>query len=228
MNRYENGKIYKIVDVGYNKCYIGSTCESLSQRMARHREKYQQYLRTGKKHTNIVLLFDEFGVENCKIELIENYPSDSKSILQKQEGHHIRNTDCVNKKMEGRTRKEYQEDNKERISERGKEWYENNKEYCAERARLKRELFNEEVNEQSRKSYYRNRDTISERRKEKYKDNKEQINVKRREQYHNYKEKLNEKRKETIECECGATTRKADISKHNKTKKHQQYLQSIS
>ena len=36
MNRYEHGKIYKIVDNGYNKCYVGSTCESLSQRMARH------------------------------------------------------------------------------------------------------------------------------------------------------------------------------------------------
>ena len=32
MNRYENGKIYKITDVGYNKCYIGSTCESLSKK----------------------------------------------------------------------------------------------------------------------------------------------------------------------------------------------------
>ena len=23
-NKYKNGKIYKIVDVGYSKCYIGS------------------------------------------------------------------------------------------------------------------------------------------------------------------------------------------------------------
>jgi hypothetical protein len=43
MNRYENGKIYKIVDVGYNKCYIGSTCESLSKRMERHRKQYKEY-----------------------------------------------------------------------------------------------------------------------------------------------------------------------------------------
>ena len=43
MNRYENGKIYKLVDVGYNKCYIGSTCESLSKRMERHRKQYKEY-----------------------------------------------------------------------------------------------------------------------------------------------------------------------------------------
>ena len=144
----KKGKIYKITDNGYNTCYIGSTCECLCMRMARHRDKYKQYLRTGKKHTNIVLPFDEFGIENCKIELIETFPSDSKSMLRRQEGIHIRNNDCVNKKIEGRSHKEYREDNKERLSQVGKEWYAHNKEYCAERARLKRELFNEEVNEQ--------------------------------------------------------------------------------
>ena len=47
MNRYENGKIYKITDVGYNKCYIGSTCENLSKRMERHRKQYKEYTPKG-------------------------------------------------------------------------------------------------------------------------------------------------------------------------------------
>ena len=49
MNKYHNGKIYKIVDVGYNKCYIGSTTETLSRRMAHHKcsfKHYKQGLRT--------------------------------------------------------------------------------------------------------------------------------------------------------------------------------------
>ena len=158
--------------------------------MARHRHKYQHYLNTGKKHTNVVLLFDEFGIENCKIELIENYPCESKALLQRQEGHHIRNTDCVNKKVEGRTRKEYSEENKDRISERGKDWYENNKEYCAERARLKRELFNEKVNEQHRQSYYKHREETNERRREQYDKIKEKVNERRRELY--FKKKNND------------------------------------
>ena len=37
MNRYENGKIYKITDFGFNKMYIGSTTESLKKRLERHR-----------------------------------------------------------------------------------------------------------------------------------------------------------------------------------------------
>jgi len=72
MNRYENGKIYKIVDVGYNKCYIGSTCESLSKRMERHRKQYKEYSKgKTRKKTTAVDIFNEFGIENCKIELIE-------------------------------------------------------------------------------------------------------------------------------------------------------------
>ena len=57
MNRYENGKIYKIVDTGYNKCYVGSTCESLSQRMARHRKDYARYLKETYP-TVITVIFD--------------------------------------------------------------------------------------------------------------------------------------------------------------------------
>ena len=39
-NKYKNGKIYKIVDIGYNKCYIGSTVEKLSSRIAKHRNTF--------------------------------------------------------------------------------------------------------------------------------------------------------------------------------------------
>ena len=106
-NKYQNGKIYKIVDIGYNKCYIGSTCESLSQRMARHRQKYKSYLKGASKLTHSFLLFDEYGEENCKVEWIEDYPCSSKRELEAREGYHQQNTDCVNKVIAGRDKKEY-------------------------------------------------------------------------------------------------------------------------
>ena len=65
MNRYENGKIYKIVDVGYNKCYIGSTCESLSKRMERHRKQYKEYINWIEEKQWINL---RISVRNDKIE----------------------------------------------------------------------------------------------------------------------------------------------------------------
>jgi hypothetical protein len=63
-NKFHNGKIYKIVDIGYNKCYIGSTCEELSQRMARHRANFKRFLSSGKgSHIRSYDLFNEYGVE---------------------------------------------------------------------------------------------------------------------------------------------------------------------
>ena len=40
-NVYQHGKIYKIVDIGYNEQYFGSTTVELSTRMARHRDRYR-------------------------------------------------------------------------------------------------------------------------------------------------------------------------------------------
>ena len=102
-NKYQNGKIYKIVDSGYTKCYIGSTVEPLSNRMAGHRSHY----RRGKLNSNSKLLFDEFGTDNCRIELIEHFPCNSKEELLKREGNYISSTDCVNKVVPGRTKQEW-------------------------------------------------------------------------------------------------------------------------
>ena len=73
VNKYASGKIYKIVGVGYTKCYIGSTTEpTLARRMAKHRGAYTHYQQV-EGNNGIVSsfsLFDEFVVENCKIELV--------------------------------------------------------------------------------------------------------------------------------------------------------------
>ena len=71
-NKYQRGKIYNIVDVGYNKCYIGSTIEKLlSNRMSRHRYGYNRYKINSQKKMASFDIFDEYGIDNCKIELIE-------------------------------------------------------------------------------------------------------------------------------------------------------------
>ena len=74
MPDYQKGKIYRIWDNAFTKCYIGSTVEPLSKRMTKHREKYNAYLRPKYPFTTSFALFDDFGFENCKIELLENFP----------------------------------------------------------------------------------------------------------------------------------------------------------
>ena len=131
-NKYANGKIYKITDIGYHKCYIGSTVQPLCKRMASHRTKFKLFL-SGKMHfTTSFGLFEEYGVENCKIELIEVAPCGSNEQLLQREGYFIRQLDCVNKQVPDRTKKECNRDyylkNKEEINKQKKQYYETNKE----------------------------------------------------------------------------------------------------
>jgi len=62
-----------------------------------------------------VFYFEEYGVENCIIELVEGKPCIEKDEQAHLEGSYIRTLECVNKNMAGRTNKEYREDNKEKI-----------------------------------------------------------------------------------------------------------------
>ena len=100
-NKYLNGKIYKITDNAYSKCYYGSTCAKLCQRMARHRSQYRGF-KNGTDHKRCTFeLFDEFGVENCKIELVKLFPCSSKIQLEAEEGHYQKSNECINKCIAG-------------------------------------------------------------------------------------------------------------------------------
>ena len=180
-NKYQNGKIYKIVSADYSKCYIGSTCESLSQRLARHRAYYFEYLRGNKTHAKMTstLLFDAFGVENCKLEWVEDYPCNFKHELHTREGQHIRNTDCVNKVIAGRTKQEYIEDNWDKISanaktyklehqEELKQYREDNAEHFRQKAKERYIEKKEEVNKKHREHYIQNHEATKARQKKNY------------------------------------------------------------
>ena len=159
MPNYQLGKIYKIWNLGFDKCYIGSTTQRLSKRMGNHRSQYKEWLRNNKTYCSVYVLFNEFGLESCKIELLENFPCDSKMELEAREGHHQRANECVNKnKCTGSTiasydnkkqyKKQWNETNKERVAEHIKTYYEANrenileqkKEYRQRKMQLKEEL----------------------------------------------------------------------------------------
>ena len=109
MVNYQDGK-YKIWDVGYTKCYIGSTCEKLSKRFSRHKSTYKDFKEKKGNFVSVFYLFEEFGIDNSKIELLENYPCKNKEELLKQEGHHQKENICVNKNTaRGKDITEYQQ-----------------------------------------------------------------------------------------------------------------------
>ena len=127
---YENGKIYKIESALGDKVYIGSTTKQyLSQRMENHRSKYKNKDSQKGKCTSFKL-FDEYGVDNCNILLIEKFSCSSKDELVAREAFYIKqfNTTCVNIVIPQRTKSEYYDDNKEKMNSISREYYANHNE----------------------------------------------------------------------------------------------------
>ena len=151
---YTNGRIYKILNYIDDACYVGSTIQPLSKRMAWHRVDAR---RPKKQHYLLYKKMMEYGIENFYIELIEAYPCENNEELRKREGHYIREFGTLNKRMAGRTHQEYdrkyRRDNHEQIRARAQEYRGANRELIYAQQKEYREV---------------NRDTISKRRTAKY------------------------------------------------------------
>ena len=140
MVNYTNSKVYKIWSHKGDKIYIGSTTKQyLSQRMDNHRTGYKSWKNTTDKFVSSYVLFEEYGLAHCFIELLEAKECHSKDELKQLEGKHIREQTCVNKKIEGRTKKEYYDDNKDYLQEKNKQYRENNKSEISQQRKCYRE-----------------------------------------------------------------------------------------
>ena len=133
MPDYQNGKIYSIRSHLTDDVYIGSTVQSLSNRLAGHKKGYKQWLNKKITYTSSYQIIEKDY--ECYIELIENYSCNNKEELHKREGEIIRATTCINKIIPGRTKKEYEKDNKEQISELKKQYHHNNKQQLNEKSK---------------------------------------------------------------------------------------------
>ena len=199
MVNYQNGKIYKIEDVGGNMCYIGSTTKDfLSKRMVEHRSKYKTWCNDNTSiRFSVFKNFQKYGVENCRIVLIELFPCDSKDELTSRESHFMHTIDCVNKVMIGRTKAEWARDNHPRLQEKGKNYRSENQ---------------DKIRAQKAMAYQRDKDTIMAKTKIYQEKNKEHRQLQRSE-VHN--------------CECGKQYTQSNKSRHMKLKHHIDYIANI-
>jgi len=131
MVNYSNGKVYKIEPIAEHlegEIYIGSTTKKyLSQRIDNHRSSYKRWKNGKTGRITVFDLFDKYGIDNCKIYLLESVNANSKDEILAREGHYIRTLKCVNKCITGRTEKEYYNDNKVKLLEKRKGYYNDNK-----------------------------------------------------------------------------------------------------
>jgi len=170
------GRIYCIRSHQTSKCYIGSTKQILCKRFTNHKTDYKSFL-SGKRHDSITS-FEILKYDDAYIELIEETEFESKSHMEKREGQLIREMDCVNKLIAGRTNAEWREDNKEIITEKNRiNYVENRVEIRAaqtahyheniieirEKVRLDRVANNEEINTKARAYYQTHKQQFKEK-----------------------------------------------------------------
>jgi len=149
MPDYSKGQIYKIVNNVNDKVYYGSTIQTLSNRMAQHRQR---------KIGSINKL--EVDITECKIILVENYPCNSKYELESRERYYIENFECVNKIIPTRSKKEYQRTDKRK--EYLKKYHEENKEKLIKQ----RKEYNAKNKEVRKKRYEENKEEYLKKAKE--------------------------------------------------------------
>jgi hypothetical protein len=95
---YQNGKIYAIRSPHTDKIYIGSTIQTLCKRKWEHHCDNYNPKRVEKICTSKQIM--DFG--DYYIELLENYPCNTREELNKREGELQRLHNCVNHfKMSG-------------------------------------------------------------------------------------------------------------------------------
>ena len=145
------GRIYIIRSKQTDKVYIGSTVETLNIRFSKHK--------WSKTCTSVEIL----KYNDAEIELLECYECEDEEQLKNREGEYQREYNCVNKRIEGRTPKEYYQDNKEKLKEYQKEYREKNKETKAKKDKEYRENNKEKRKEYDKKYQEKNKEKLNEK-----------------------------------------------------------------
>ena len=145
-SNYQEGKIYSIT--GGGKIYIGSTCDTLPIRLRSHLSKQDC-------SSKEVLRYAD-----TEINLLENYPCNSKQELRERERVYFDLTDCVNVNKPFLTEierinryKNYYAVNREQINEKHKAYREANREANREQIKVRNKAYYE-ANKSKHRAYY--------------------------------------------------------------------------
>lgn len=126
-NKYNNGKIYKLLH-NDKIIYIGSTIQSLSERLRCHKKtsKVKPDIKLYKYIANV-------GWDNIMIDLVEECNCNLKKELETRERYFIDNLQPeLNTNIPCRTNKEWYNDNKEKMDLYYKEYRKSNKDKLTE------------------------------------------------------------------------------------------------
>jgi hypothetical protein len=183
---YGKAKIYEIICLTTGERYIGSTCyQYLCQRERQHILHYKKWKKGNGSFISSLPIIER---GNYQMLLIENYSCSSQDELSAREGYWIREKECVNKRIEGRNKKQYYQDNVEKI----KQYYEDNtekkKQYQQDNA--------EKIRGQKKQYYQKNVEKIRERQRQYRQDNAEKIKQQQIQYRQDNAEKIKQRRRQ--------------------------------
>lgn len=217
--RYQFGKIYKLVWNLINMIYIGSTINELFERLRTHMNGYKLWKDGKKGYCSSYDYIEKYG--KPEIILIEKYPCNNNEELRIRERYYqdqnrnmiINKNNAIRTDEDSKkTRDEYYGENREKILKEHQEYYNKNK---------------DKINKKHHEYYNENRNEILLLRMEHYDENRDKILIKKKEYYNENREKILENGKIKINCECGSRVRISGKTRHLKSIKHQIYLASL-
>ena len=238
VNRYQNSRIYKLVDDVQQHFYIGSTCcSSLAKRKSWHISASKQ-----KPHIKVYQYFNSVGWNHVKIVLIQELKLDNKEQLLKAENEVIsqnfNDPKCLNSNhsvLDVEHQKLYNiEYSKSKYARKREEIIEHQKIYCNKNVnkikdyrektkehRHQRYVDNIEKNREIRRNYYyANKEELLKQQQDYRNKNKQKI----KDYFNRNKVVISKNRTQKIQCPCGSTISKGDKQKHFRTKKHQAFI----
>lgn len=211
MVNYKKSVVYKLCckDLNVKEIYVGSTT-NFTRRKARHKENCTRE-KSGNFHIKVYKFIRENGGwDNWDMVEVKKVKCRDKKHLHKKERKYYEKLGAtLNTIVPGRSQKEYIEANKDIIKHRHKKYRDNNKEKIAIRNKKYREknidVIKEKDKVKSKKYYQKNKKIIAEKLKA-------------------YYQKRKEYRAEKINCPCGSSVRRDAIRRHEKSKKHIEYI----
>jgi len=114
---YSKGKIYVVKSLTSPDVYVGSTLQTLRDRMSLHRSNWKLGLILGKRKDIVK------DITEWYIELYELFPCITKKELTTREGDIIKEIGTLNKNIAGRTKQQYKTDHLEETKQYNKQYY---------------------------------------------------------------------------------------------------------
>ena len=246
---YSNTHFYKIVcnDLGINQCYVGHTTD-LVKRRCEHKntcnnpncKQYNHYVYSyirangGWENWNVILIETKSckDAEEARIkerEFIEKLNATLNQVKrpfrsQDEKAEYLKHYYNSNKLLLNENHKEYYQKNRGEIGEYARQYYQDNKQHLLN---MKKDRYENDVSryKQEMKLYReKNHEKIYAKQKEWVAQNKEHVKQKQTLWHEQNKERIRNQQSQPHLCRCGSTVQINNKARHERTKKHQAYL----